>query len=103
MSHRLEALKRLLEQDPANELARYGLAMEYARAGEWEQAAEHLEALLEVNPDYAAAYFQLGQVLEKLGRIEQARQTYRLGIQVHERQGNQQARRELERALQLLG
>ncbi len=102
MSDRLETLKQMLAQDPANDFVRYALGMEYAGAGEWRQAAEQFQALLERNPDYAAAYFQLGQMFEKLGLLEQARQTYRRGIQVHERQGNQHARRELEAALELL-
>ena len=30
-------------------------------------------ALLEINPDYSAAYFHGGQTLERLGRLDEAR------------------------------
>ena len=35
---RLEALRNLVEQNPGNELARFGLAMEYAGSGRAEEA-----------------------------------------------------------------
>jgi len=102
MSDRTETLKKILEQDPANDFARYGLAMEYAKAGRPAEAAAQFEALLERNPDYAAAYYQAGQVLERLGRFEEARQLYRRGIEVHTKQGNRHAAAELKAALELL-
>lgn len=101
-SERLRALEALLAQDPGNDFARYGLAMEWAKAGQWERAAAEFRILLERNPDYAAAYYQAGQVLERLGRIEEARQVYRKGIEVHTRQGNRHAREEIQAALDRL-
>lgn len=103
MAERLEALKNLVARNPSDPFARYGLAMEYARAGHLEQAAAEYAALLEANPEYAAAYYHGGQVLEKLGRTEEAKDLYRRGIEVTARQGNQHARNELQLALDLLG
>lgn len=103
MTERVTALRKILEQDPDNELARYGLAMEYAKAGSLQEAALQFRELLARNPDYAAAYYQAGQVLERLGRLEEARELYRRGIQVHLRQGNRHAASELQAALELLG
>ncbi len=36
---RLDVLKSMLEQDPSNSFARYGIAMEYENAGQLEGAA----------------------------------------------------------------
>jgi tetratricopeptide (TPR) repeat protein len=103
MMDRLEALKQLVAQNPGDSFARYGLATEYARAGRLAEAAAELQALVEAHPDYAAAYYQGGQALEGLGRIEEAREFYRRGIGVTTSQGNGHARDQLQTALDLLG
>jgi tetratricopeptide (TPR) repeat protein len=100
---RLDLLKNMVAQNPADSFARYGLAMECARTGNLEQAMEEYRALLALNPDYAAAYYHGGQTLEKLGRPDEARALYRQGIETTTRTGDLHTRSELEAALQLLG
>jgi len=79
---------------------RYGLAMEYVKAGELQRAVEEFSAILADDASYSAAYFHGGQALEKLGRIEDARDYYRRGI---EHSGDPHARSELQGALDILG
>lgn len=98
----MEVLKAMVTQNPADAFARYGLAMELANTGQLESAVVEFRALLDHNPNYAAAYFHGGQVLEKLGDVEQARAFYEKGIQVTGRTGDQHARSELEAALDML-
>jgi Tfp pilus assembly protein PilF len=100
---RTEILKSMVEQDPANAFGRYGLAMEYMNSGDMQSAAEQFAKLLEYNPAYAAGYFHGGQTLEKLGRIEDARDLYRRGIEVTAANGDSHTRSELQGALSLLG
>ncbi len=102
-NNRAETLKSILEQDPGNTLARYGLAMEYATTGQLDAAVTEFEALIAHNPDYPYAYFHGGQTLERLGRMDDARQLYERGIGVSARLGDQHARSELQGALDLLG
>ena len=99
---RLEILIKLVERNPQDSFARYGLAMEYARQEQYEQAMEHFQKLWEVNPDYAAAYYQAGQVLVKAGQVEEARRIFQKGIEVTSRLGNFHAKSELEAALEQL-
>lgn len=99
---RVEILKTMLEQNPADSFARYALAQELANNGQLEQAAGEYRALLAANSNYAAAYFHGGQALEKLGRVDEARQLYAQGIEVTMRSGDSHARAELEAALNLL-
>jgi tetratricopeptide (TPR) repeat protein len=101
-TNRTEVLKTMLAQDPANAFARYGLAMELVKTGELQSAVSEFRALLEHNPDYAAAYFHGGQVLEKLGDVEQARAFYEKGVEVTVRTGDQHAKSELQAALDML-
>jgi len=54
--------------NPADAFARYGLAMECAKRGENEAAAEHFRALLAAHPDYIYGYYHYGQLLVRLER-----------------------------------
>lgn len=101
-STRLETLQNMVAQNPTDTFARYGLAMEYAGAGQWEKAVEAFRALLAVNPNYAAAYFHGGRALEKLGRLEDARRLYEEGIAVTTQTGDLHTHSELQAALDLL-
>jgi tetratricopeptide (TPR) repeat protein len=100
---RLEILKTMVAQNPADSFSRYGLAMEYANSGSLEQAVAEYESLLSLNPDYAAAYYHGGQALEKLGRIEEARRMYGRGLEATRRTGDAHTNSELQAALDILG
>jgi tetratricopeptide (TPR) repeat protein len=101
-TNRIEILRQMVDRDPGNAFARYGLAMEYANAGQLEEAVAEFRSLTERDRDYAAAYFQGGQALEKLGRIEEARSMYEHGIAASTRKGDHHTRGEIEAALSLL-
>ena len=102
MTDRIEALRKLAAANPKDVFAHYGLAMALAAAGQVEEAVAEFEAALSLDPNYTVAYFQMGQALEKLGRPEEARQTYQRGIEVAGRQGQSHAREQLESALAML-
>ena len=90
----------MAEQNPTNSFARYGLAMEQINAGQWDAAVAEFTGVLENDPNYSAAYFHGGQTLEKLGRLDDARDLYRAGV-AHTRDPH--ARGELQAALDILG
>jgi tetratricopeptide (TPR) repeat protein len=99
---RIEVFKNMAAQDPANVLARYGLAMEHVKINEFEEAVKWFQSVLEVNPNYAAAYFHCGQTYEKMGDVDAARAIYQKGIEVTTRTGDGHTRAELQGALDLL-
>jgi predicted Zn-dependent protease len=92
-------LKQILEQEPHNALARYGLAMEYAGLGETQAALEEFDRLRADHPDYTAGYFMAAQTLAKAGRAAEARQCLTDGIACARRTGNQHALREMQAML----
>jgi Tfp pilus assembly protein PilF len=100
LDNRTDILKQMLAADPANSFARYGLAMEYIKSGDLTTAVSELQTLLERDPNYSAGYFHGGQTLEKLGRLEEARDFYRRGLAVTR---DPHARGELQAALDILG
>jgi tetratricopeptide (TPR) repeat protein len=100
---RLEKLQQFLEANPNDCFVRYGLAQEYVKADELDQAIEEYKRIFEINPDYQAAYYHAGQAYRKLGKIEDAKATFERGIETSRRTGDLHARSELEAALAELG
>ena len=100
---RIDALKNMVAADPANSFLRYGLAMEYKNSGDLDSAVAEFRALIAADPNYSAAYFHGGQTLERLGRLDEARDLYTEGVEVTTRKGEEHARSELQTALALLG
>ena len=98
-TNRLDVLRQLVERNPKDSFALYGLAMEYAQREEYEKAIEQFRTLSEVNPNYSYAYFHCGRVLAKMGRNEEARQWYERGIEITTRSGDLHAKGEIEAAL----
>ena len=92
----------MVSQNPADTFSRYGLAMEYRNSGDLEAAMNEFHELRRMNPDYTATYLHAGQTLERLGRIEDAREMYQSGIEVATRRGDLHTRGELQGALDLL-
>lgn len=98
-NQRLAMLKEILVQDPANTLARYGVAMEYAGMGETESALAEFNGLIATNPEYANAYFMAAQTLHKVERNEEAKTMLKGGIEASQRAGNKHAESEMQAML----
>jgi len=92
----------MVAQNPDDSFSRYGLAMEYRNGGDLESAVREFRSLMAANPDYVAAYFHGGQTLERLGRVEEARQVYSSGLEAARRTGDRHAGSEIQGALDLL-
>ena len=93
---KLAALNEILQLDPANAFARYGLAMEHLSQGNSEAALTDFATLIEHNPDYVPAYQMSAQTLAKLGRTEAALTRLHEGIGAANRTHNQHALAEME-------
>ena len=102
-SSRLDKLKAFLEANPGDCFVRYGLAQEYVKRSAFDDAIAEFQRILEVNPDYQAAYYHAGKTYEKLGRLDEARAIYQHGVETSLRTGDMHARSELEAALADLG
>lgn len=92
----------MVEQAPANSFARYGLAMEYAKSADPSQAVAEFANLIKQDPSYVAAYYHGGQTLEKLGRLDEAKEMYEEGMAACTKKGDAHTRAEIEAALNLL-
>jgi predicted Zn-dependent protease len=93
---KLAALNEILQLNPANAFARYGLAMEHVARGNPETALAEFATLLAHSPDYVPAYQMSAQTLIKLGRAEAALARLHEGIAAANRTRNQHALAEME-------
>ncbi len=96
---KIAMLTQILEQNPADAFARYGLAMEHANQGRTEPALEEFDRLLTTHPDYTAGYFMAAQTLVKAGRTDEAKARLEQGIASAQRTGNRHALSEMEALL----
>jgi Flp pilus assembly protein TadD len=96
---RIAMFKEVLEIDPDDPLATFGMGMAYIQLEDYEQAIPHLQRATQVQKDYSVAYLNLGKCYEFLGRDSAARETYRAGIQAASRKGDLMPLREMERRL----
>lgn len=96
---KIASLKEILEQDPGNAFARYGLAMEHTTRGETEEALREFDRLLADHPDYTAGYFMSAQTLARAGREGEAKQRLVDGMACARKAGNQHAQNEMQAML----
>src|SRR6185312_14567512 len=92
---KLAALNEILQLDPANAFARYGLAMEHVGRGNPEAALTEFATCIQHNPDYVPAYQMSAQTLATLNRIPEALARVEAGIAAANRTGNQHALAEM--------
>jgi tetratricopeptide (TPR) repeat protein len=95
-------LEQFVAAKPNDAFALYGLALECAKLGDDPSATQHFQKLLETNPGYVAGYFQFGQHLGRVGRIDEAKKLLSEGILVAQKAGDTHARDEMHAALALL-
>ena len=96
---KIAMLTTILQQNPADSFARYGLAMAHLSDGNTDAALAAFAATTEHNPDYVPAYQMSGQTLAKLHRTEEAKERLTAGLDAAQRTGNQHAASEMQALL----
>lgn len=96
---RIDAIKKILAQQPNDAFARYGLAMELKNAGQHEEAHATFLELAERNPDYVPQYLMHGNLLAAMQRLDDARAVFARGLAAAKQKRDQHAASELQQAL----
>ena len=91
----VDNLEALLAKGTDNALLRFGLANEYLKLGQFEQAIGHLRKALAHDPKYSAAWKRLGKALADTGRTDEAIAAYESGVRAAEEKGDIQAAKEM--------
>jgi predicted Zn-dependent protease len=103
MSTRREKIEAMLIDDPNDTFLRYSLAMELDKEGESDASLVRLNELTQDSPPYVPAFFMAGQQLARLGRVSEAREALRDGIETARGQGDAHAAAEMSELLSSLG
>jgi predicted Zn-dependent protease len=93
---RIEAFRAMVAAEPRQEMVWYGLANEYVKLERWDEAADALRHVVELNADFTAAYQMLGTALLNQGRRAEARGAWTQGIEAANRTGAWKARQHME-------
>jgi tetratricopeptide (TPR) repeat protein len=99
---RIAALQDILATNPNDAFARYALGLEYSGSGNSEGALAEFQSLLTTHPDYTNGYFMAAQVLERLGRLDEARAMLTRGIETAQQSNNRHAQSEMQDMLDQL-
>lgn len=100
---RIELFKEVLELDPQDPVATFGLGQAYIQLHRYEDALPHLRKAIQVQKDFSAAHLNLGKCHEFLGRKSEAAAVYREGMEAAGRKGDLMPLREMERRLKAIG
>jgi Tfp pilus assembly protein PilF len=91
----IEQFEKLLASGQDNALLRFGLGNAYLKEGDYESAKRHLQAAVQHDPAYSAAWKALGKALTAADEITAALAAYERGIEVAEKKGDVQAVKEM--------
>jgi Tfp pilus assembly protein PilF len=100
--NKIEELLDFLEAEPNDSFLKYALALEYVKQENYNTARSYLETILVVDPVYLAAYYQLGKILEKLEKNEDAAGIYKKGMEIALLKNNRHTYNELDQAYKLV-
>lgn len=99
---RASMFRQVLEIDPEDTLANYGLGSIAVEKSEWTVARDHLERVLKQDPKYSVAYLALGKALKGLGLKDEARAVWNEGIKISASKGDLMPANQMQQELQFL-
>jgi predicted Zn-dependent protease len=97
--NKIAMLQQILDQNPMDSFARYGLAMAYSSAGNVAEAVAEFDRLALDHPDYTPGYFMAAQALASAGRTDEAKTRLKEGIACAIRTRNAHAQSEMQEML----
>jgi predicted Zn-dependent protease len=91
----LETFEKMLASGKDSAMLRFSLGNEYLKLARPDDACVHLQAALQFDPRYSAAWKLLGKALSESGKAAEALAIYRQGIAAAEAKGDLQAAKEM--------
>ena len=96
---RIKALHAMIEKNPNDPRAHFGLAAEYEKLELWDATVEELQQYLGMTADQGNAWGRLGHALRKAGRDDEARAAYERGVAAAQTHGHPSMAAEFEEIL----
>lgn len=85
---REKMFREVLEIDPEDTLANYGLGSIAVERSHWDEGRGYLEKVIAADPKYSVAYLALGKAYKGLGQIDKSREIFQQGIIVAAAKGD---------------
>jgi folate-binding protein YgfZ len=93
---RMNMFGQVLEIDPEDLLANYGIGSCYNLVKDYNQAIAHLQKAIAIKATHTLAYLELGKAYEGLGQKENAAAAWRKGIEVASQKGDMTPLKEMQ-------
>lgn len=101
-SSRLDSLKKFLREDPADSFTHYAIGLECVSLGRFDEALAKFREVITLDPAYVPAYQQLGLLLGRLKRRDEAIVVLDRGIEAATLAGDGHAADEMREAIEEL-
>jgi tetratricopeptide (TPR) repeat protein len=102
MNKKLMMLEKLTKDGSVDPFHWYALALEYRNLERYDESLQTFTALRQTDASYVPMYLMCGQMLEKIGRKDEAREWLQAGVAAARAKGDTHAAGELEGALAAL-
>jgi Tfp pilus assembly protein PilF len=99
---RIDMLIELLKKEPDDVFLIYALGIEYVAELDLAVAEEKFKKVLELDPNYVPAYYQLGKLFESQLKNEEALHYFRIGLEKAQEQKNNRSVNEFKEAIFML-
>ena len=98
----MEMITEMLVKNPDDTFLNYAAALEHKKAKKPKSAIRIFKKIVSQDPDYLATYYQLGKLLEEVGKTDEAIEVYKAGRQLAKKTNDVKATGELSEALMIL-
>ncbi|MCP5053938.1 MAG: tetratricopeptide repeat protein [bacterium] len=85
---KLKIFKQVIELDPEDEVANFGYGKIQLDSGQYGEAESALKIVIRNNPEFSAAYEALVKSLKAQGKLDEAKELAKAGIDVAEKRGD---------------
>ena len=100
--NRVDKIKEMLIENPADSFLQHALALEYIKLGNDREARGLFESLLNREPGYIGSYYHLAKLLERIGETNEAIKVYEKGMEAAKKAGDNHSLSELRSAFEEL-
>ncbi len=98
----MEMITEMLQKNPDDTFLNYAAALEHKKDKKPRKAIKIFKKIVSQDPDYLATYYQLGKLLEEVGKTEEAIEVYTSGRELAKKTKDIKAMGELSEALMIL-
>lgn len=101
-TNRMEMITEMLVKNPNDTFLNYAAALEHKKNNEIKKAIRIFKKIVSQDPEYLATYYQLGKLLEEVGKTKEAIEVYKRGRELAKKSNDIKAMGELSEALLIL-